>query len=437
MDAPYSQCDAKGRCIRHPTIQMSRKKKLGGWKKLLGICPMCAMELMASSKDGVGVSSSAQDAMAQRAVGPSSSAGGRPLHVSDSVSVGHRSTNNDRHRRPGRPRVGHHHHDDQSVISAPAAYSNGHGRTHTHHHRRTSHDALISKGHSSDSSSSCDTTVDMSASEEGSHRSRRSQGGHPAPPSQEAESFVCGMEYDGMYYTGQIHVESQLPHGLGTLRSDVDGTIYEGMWNWGRLVKNAAAQQAANAGPQTTQEYHQEEDNQHQARQHHAATAVVPVNHPVHQETTTLSEDFHRQASIHPIVPPRHLHNQVSGLPSCCSNSIAETIHDDDDDDTETDCDTESDLSASEGDWSRNSSLSSYSARESKGSTTDPSSGLGLGEAPARRVAFDKLREFERYIVKCDEDLDYYYQENKNESSPPVPMSSCERQRKVRFREDP
>mmetsp|Transcript_5768 Transcript_5768/g.12651 ORF Transcript_5768/g.12651 Transcript_5768/m.12651 type:complete len:1022 (+) Transcript_5768:111-3176(+) len=38
------------------------------------------------------------------------------------------------------------------------------------------------------------------------------------------------------FYTGQIDVESRLPHGLGTLRGD-NGTMLEGHWDGGRLMK--------------------------------------------------------------------------------------------------------------------------------------------------------------------------------------------------------
>mmetsp|Transcript_17776 Transcript_17776/g.28888 ORF Transcript_17776/g.28888 Transcript_17776/m.28888 type:complete len:903 (+) Transcript_17776:157-2865(+) len=59
------------------------------------------------------------------------------------------------------------------------------------------------------------------------------------------EKFVCGMglfvedNSSRCFYTGQIDVESQLPHGLGTLRRDGDGTMLEGEWIGGRLVQES------------------------------------------------------------------------------------------------------------------------------------------------------------------------------------------------------
>jgi len=62
------------------------------------------------------------------------------------------------------------------------------------------------------------------------------------------EQFVCGMEFfddanngdplGKTLYTGQIDLESQLPHGLGTMRKDdAAGTMLEGEWEYGTLVK--------------------------------------------------------------------------------------------------------------------------------------------------------------------------------------------------------
>ena len=41
----WNECDAKGRCVRHPYVRLRKKKLFGrGWKKLLSACPSCALE---------------------------------------------------------------------------------------------------------------------------------------------------------------------------------------------------------------------------------------------------------------------------------------------------------------------------------------------------------------------------------------------------------
>lgn len=304
MDSPpFSQCDAKGRCLRHPTVQMSRKKKLGGWKKLLGICPLCAMELMAEDRRAV----------------PSSEASGERGEPSDAASVrsarSSRSSSGAGGRRQRRvPRVGHHHdvdHDDdddhrsvgthgnrsvdRSVLSAPAVpYGPGPrddprrgGAGSSRRSRPSSKSKRGSLVFSSDSS--CDTTVDLSYSSEysSSGSSSRRGGGRssssfhsqgsctpplheegPPPPLPARDprhdvdegEFVCGMELyvddrTRCFYTGQIHAGTQLPHGLGTLRSDVDGSILEGSWEHGRLVQENGEASPSPSPPPPPHEY--------------------------------------------------------------------------------------------------------------------------------------------------------------------------------------
>lgn len=487
VNAPYSQCDAKGRCIRHPTIQMSRKKKLGGWKKLLSLCPMCAMELM-TSNDGNIMSAdqfcgevSPSDQRQQRGMEP-------PSHHSDSVSLHSTGSNNHHHdnrrnstssshRRPHPSR----HADDRSVAhsvrSAPSTYN-----------RRDSQETK----HSS-SDSSCDTTVDMSHSSEYSssghnassprsgsgglrrsnsrgsvqsygsqrsgysHGSARSSGsrtprsprvGHQeqAPATAQArggynpnvntidqnqEAFVCGMEFDGMFYTGQIHVESQLPHGLGTLRSDVDGSVAEGQWRFGRLV-----QEGCNAAP--SQGYQEEEEEydsqeygeQQQQQEYHCLPCaesqpnhqqLMPPPPPPRNIEENLCNDFSRYNPI------QGTQSQEDGV-SSASNSIAETIHDEDT------------LSESSSEWSRNAG---YSARESKFNGAPRSH---RSDIVAARVSYNKLQEFERYVERCDDDEDYYTSTRDVDGSgrsgsgfnaSHASMGSYERQKKVRFMEDP
>jgi hypothetical protein len=38
--------DRKGYCIRHPMVQLRKKKFLGGWNVMMNNCPECCMEEM-------------------------------------------------------------------------------------------------------------------------------------------------------------------------------------------------------------------------------------------------------------------------------------------------------------------------------------------------------------------------------------------------------
>jgi hypothetical protein len=184
------------------------------------------------------------------------------------------------------------------------------------------------------------------------------------------------MPYQGMKYTGQIHIPSRTPHGLGTLRSG-DGTIWEGMWHFGHL----------------------QEDDTSRGTQGEEELLCQRLD-----QFTTLHDAVSEDSSV--------------------SNSIAETIHND--------VCTEDD----------SSSFGSYTAREAKSSS---------------RVLHHKMTEYERYIHHCDETQDYYYEDDSDVSS--ISRSSSqhqcyqqqqrrenrvswnenleERQRRVRFREDP
>jgi predicted nucleic acid-binding Zn-ribbon protein len=43
--------DSKGRCIRHPTIRLRKKKFFGGWKIIIGHCPECCLNEMRRVRD--------------------------------------------------------------------------------------------------------------------------------------------------------------------------------------------------------------------------------------------------------------------------------------------------------------------------------------------------------------------------------------------------
>jgi len=485
MNAPYSQCDAKGRCIRHPTIRMSRKKKLGGWKKLLSLCPMCAMELMnedgavGSGVGGVssaycgevgGASSPPPPSRGGRGGGhPRSGSGSRPEPPSSrSYSDGSSSFDHQQRQRRA-PRIGHHDQDDRSVdrsvLSAPSTY--GRGRS-DHQAARPPVTKRGSINSAMASDSSCDTTVDLSyASEQSSHsggmlrrmdssgevsvhsqrssgsrRSARSGGsrqdrgprGQPMPYHYDApftpntptdhgyentieqnqEQFVCGMEFyiddRRCFYTGQIHAETRLPHGLGTLRSESDRSMLEGEWSMGRLM-----QESHGAGRQEYAQEYVSHGDQH--------VVVSPLEYPEeHQDGEWREEEYDCRNYADYCLPctndnthqaDRYEESLCEDLGACevatdedessISNSVAQTIND---------CDTQSNSSGS------SSGRRSYTARESK--VRDCS------------ATYDRLKEYERYIDRCDEEGDHYLNEPSQSTNP-----HYERPKRVRFQEDP
>jgi hypothetical protein len=232
------------------------------------------------------------------------------------------------------------------------------------------------------------------------------------------EQFVCGMEYDGMYYTGQVHVESRLPHGLGTLRSDVDGSVMEGQWHFGRLVQDSRA---------PPQHYDQGYDQGYDQQQEDHEEEYGDYCHPCTSNSNAQQQDLCN--SMQRLNIPRD------------SDSVAETIDD------------------SETSWSRSSSYSqgsqgsSYTARESKASL--PPSRPNQGS----RVSRNKIQEYARYVRDCDESGDWYTDDDSGisglSSAGSSLRDSCsgnsysvqgqgvgaggeyDRPRRVRFREDP
>jgi hypothetical protein len=113
MNNPYSQCDAKGRCIHHPSFQLKTKKLGGGWKTLTTICSLCAYESFNKTSTASMSSSSSRPVRAR--------CDDEIAMRNDERSVGGASI-------------------DQSILSAPAAY---HRRTMPQHH----HMSTTSHGH--------------------------------------------------------------------------------------------------------------------------------------------------------------------------------------------------------------------------------------------------------------------------------------------------
>jgi len=279
MNNTYSQCDAKGRCIHHPTFQLKTKKLGGGWKTLTTICSLCAYESFCKSSSSSSSSrSSSRPARArcddEIARNDERSVGGSSIDQSilSAPAAYHRRTT------PQHMSTSHAHHGGgPSTPSLRRQQSEGHDRHHYRHRQaepsmsgprpRSHHTngleeqfSKLSHHHHTEQDSidgSCDLTAEISYRSSGSrnsHASSISSSSHSnsstqrvrnlvESPNNNQEEYVCGMEFDDgrLYYTGQIDNRSRLPHGLGTLRDNNNRILLEGEWHNGTLVAPAAS----------------------------------------------------------------------------------------------------------------------------------------------------------------------------------------------------
>lgn len=270
MNNPYSQCDAKGQCIHHPTFQLKTKKLGGGWKTLTTICSLCAYESFSKTSTASSSSSTCRPVRArfddeisrndERSVGGASidqSILSAPAAYHRRTMPQHMSTSHGHHGAgPSTPPVrrqqsgGHdrnHHRLHQAEHSMSSPHPRAPHRTNdleeqfsklSHRHHRTEQDSI---------DGSCDLTAEISYRSSGSRNSHTSFiSSHTNSSSQRGirnqEEYVCGMEFDNgqLYYTGQIDNRSRLPHGLGTLRDNHNRILLEGEWHNGTLVAPAA-----------------------------------------------------------------------------------------------------------------------------------------------------------------------------------------------------
>lgn len=242
------------------------------------------------------------------------------------------------------------------------------------------------------SSSSCDLTVDMydpdvnsyasSRSESRSGRSTRGGNGNdkplePTTTEEEEGHYVCGMAYEhGTYYTGQIDVNTRLPHGLGTLRRK-GGVLLEGEWQQGTLVAPVTGSSCGGgyrAGPSS-----REDD----------------------------IDDDERYC-----------------LPTT-------------DDEQEEDDDASS-ISSTPTEWTSASSSprnAAYSARERKPSILPYQSHPPTMAMNGTRATFDRLLDYEGYVDKCDEEGDWYHEPRSVREA--YQDNDYDRVRRVRFLGDP
>ena len=217
--APY---DSRGRCQRHPHIQLRKKKMLGGWRVLLVNCPDCCVEEMLRmkdergrrKKDGGRRSSASQDG--SRDGGARS---GRRNNAATSSRDGSSAAS------ASMPPI------SQINIKKSGSGRGGAGRG--------------GPGGGPGGGLDPDSDVESMASTAseityGTRTESHSHGGNSAGPSLDSGSGphrVTRMPFTDAYgdrgwYTGEVASGSGLPHGQGTMHY-CDGRVRGGWWSNG------------------------------------------------------------------------------------------------------------------------------------------------------------------------------------------------------------
>jgi len=490
---PYSTANTKGQCIRHPSIQLKQKKTFGsGYKTITSICPMCAMELMSIEGDNHQDDDCGRGQVGQVVSSSTSVTGGwdaSSIHASAQRSNSStRTTQQQQHHRSSRSRHSKQRSDDVSIKSAPSTYNR---EPHRHTHRESSGtnnnniESTSSFGHSSRSCGShhrhrpstsntkqyysheipsCDSsTMSLSVSSRSSlsSRSSSSQGGGSShrstsssssaasytsshsgqshrsnnnshhPPQQQHEGYVCGLQYNNGYYTGQIDIGTNLPHGLGSLRDRQGVICNEGQWHYGRLVESSLppSRTAAPYAPRQQDAY-----NQQQEKKTNNFEQYIVNSSSEEDESSSACSTVHTDDEDSSSIPSVALSSQSSSSSSSWTSNSRHS----------------SSSSSSTTTTRRLHSPSSpkYSARESKNTTlslvpqdkfksssrtssqarTSVATGVPTvpqAAATGKQVTYNKLQEYQNYIDMCDDNEDWYL-ENQEHGG---------KSRRVRFRE--
>jgi len=469
---PYSTANTKGQCIRHLTIQLKQKKTFGsGYKTITSICPMCAMELM--SIEGNDQDDDCGRGQVGHVVSSSSTSvtgwDASSIHASAQRSNSSRSTHRQQqqHRSSRSRRHSKQRSDDVSIKSAPSTYNREprnnniestssfgqSSRSCGSHHRPTTN---INKQYYSHEISSCDSsTLDMSlsVSSRSSRSSSSSQGGGSSHrnissssssasytsshsgqshrsnntshhPPQQQEQYVCGLQYNNGYYTGKIDIGTQLPHGLGSLRDRQGAICNEGQWHYGRLVESTLPSSRGSTNTSLYDPRQQDEKKTNNFEQYIVSSSEEDDS--ASSACSTVHTDDNDDSSI----PSVALSSQSSSSSSSWTSSSRHS-------------------SSSSSTTRRLYSPSSpkYSARESKNTTlslvpqdkfksssrissqatrTSVATTRSPQAAAGKQVSHNKLQEYQNYIDMCDDNEDWYLENQERPGS-----------RRVRFREDP
>ena len=208
--------DENGKCIRHPQIHLRRQLSSGGWRNVLSNCPLCAISPPRPVKSRVSerrrTLTSLSSPSIEASSTPRSSSSSSQRDSGDSIS--------------------------RFMSGCEKDFSNF----------SISTDTTVASLTSASSGSSTSEDQPERASYFSSSSSIRSSALSPASSSSRLpskKSVVCGMRYlcpDRNRlgsYTGQLHPETQVPHGVGCLRYR-DGSLADGDWSHGRLITTSS-----------------------------------------------------------------------------------------------------------------------------------------------------------------------------------------------------
>ena len=265
--------DAKGKCIRHPTVRLRKKKLFGGWQILLSNCPECCLDEMRRVKDERSRSSKSKSG--SRCGSESGSLGGK-----SKSSKLKKKREKQRHKKEppmSQIHLGSNVEDDKSIGTASTITI-------------SSYTASSGKGRMN--------WLDFTSNDE-------------AGPACVTRMPYVDHRGEKGWYTGSVDGTTGLPHGFGTMNFS-NGATFEGHWRNGRAFEESEINSPAKARyppqghtvrrqqhihhppPRSPLETHYEDDSRSSSRQRSRPLSqqqqMSPMKLPQH-----LSSQHHRE----------------------------------------------------------------------------------------------------------------------------------------------
>jgi len=478
--APYSQFDSKGRCVRHPSVQMSRKTLGGGWKTITCICATCAMESVIQSpqaadddgeNDGGGAPyfsrrhrqrrlSSLTDTDAPAMIGSRDDSCDRSVcdqsfndrsvlsapaayHRQTAVAPQHPPHHQQHHRRgpSGRPihqdHQGHQHKYREPIIvprQPQCGWREEEGVSSSSLSPRRNHQVLIKKQSSrcisdlSQDERSCDLTADMHAADVMSYGSLSTSSLSSKSSSSSSSRGRTSNDRRGpssspppIQEAEAIVCGMEYDKGKYTGQIDVRSRLPHGLGT----LRATVAGGGGNGGVVILE------------GEWHYGELVAPAAQPQGKNSESSRHDVDERYCL-PETDDEHGENDDDD--SSISSYSAEW--------TSSPRNVATPRSHS-GSFIRSPPGAAYSARESKPSPLPPpppplsshSSSGGSIAINGTRATFDRLQEYERYVDRCDEEGDWYHPNISMPASPSAAAAMADgdydRVRRVRFLCDP
>ena len=123
-----AECDKKGRCTKHPAIQLRKRKLFGGWKIIIGHCPECCLDEMRRVRDEISAEAGDDSVNINSRTSRSSRRNKDGTHRSKKKKKKKKKKHSERDRsRDGSRRSSHHHlQRENSLPERDIAASEGH-----------------------------------------------------------------------------------------------------------------------------------------------------------------------------------------------------------------------------------------------------------------------------------------------------------------------